>query len=440
MACAVFAVAGCAEKPESASCVKIAPTIQTRVTGLHFDTGDRIGLTITKASGTFVENRMMTYDGAAFTSDGLLWYNELNEESTLTAYHPYSDQGAPATFGVAEDQTSGTASSDLLVAAKSGVTPGSAPVGMLFRHVMSQLSVLIDNTTDAEVSEVTLSGLVPEAEVDFAAVSATAKTGAVAADIRAFEVSPGATFRAIVVPQTASLTVTVTASDGKNRSKTIPSAQLVSGMRYDLSVEVTDIDISVSLSGDIDDWQEGGSLDGGPSDDDEPVGEGTLTYQGETYRTSAIGGKVWMVDNLRYVPEEAVMESGLWYPLGGVSAVATQGMLYNYDTATQNAVSRSGYVQGICPEGWHLPDKAEFASLIESEERAVDFFCIGGYRIVNGSEDKYGFPNRGYLLGAELTEGKCDCVLYTSLTDGQPTVVDLSPEYGVTVRCVQDAK
>lgn len=59
--------------------MKIAPTIQTRVTGLHFDTGDRIGLSIAKGSETYVQNVLMTYDGTAFTAADLLWYNDSNE-------------------------------------------------------------------------------------------------------------------------------------------------------------------------------------------------------------------------------------------------------------------------------------------------------------------------------------------------------------------------
>lgn len=47
----------------------------------------------------------MTYDGSAFTASGLLWYNDLNETSTLTAYFPYSASGVPDEFSVARDQS-----------------------------------------------------------------------------------------------------------------------------------------------------------------------------------------------------------------------------------------------------------------------------------------------------------------------------------------------
>ena len=151
---------GCADRQTAVPGIKITPTIKTRVSGLHFDTGDCIGLTITKGSETYVQNHPMTYDGAAFTGSGLLWYNDLNEKSTLTAYYPYSASGAPSEFSVSKDQTGGCASSDLLGAVKTGVTPASTPVGMLFYHLMSQLSIVVTNNSDAAVSGVSVDGFV----------------------------------------------------------------------------------------------------------------------------------------------------------------------------------------------------------------------------------------------------------------------------------------
>ena len=68
--------------------LRIAPEIGTRVTGLHFDRDDRIGLTVVKGSETYLDNRELTYDGAAFTAPGVIWYDNINETSTLTAYYP----------------------------------------------------------------------------------------------------------------------------------------------------------------------------------------------------------------------------------------------------------------------------------------------------------------------------------------------------------------
>jgi len=140
-AVALTGAAACAEEDASLPLVKIVPMIETRVTGLHFDSGDRIGLTIVRETGTYVDNRAMTYDGTAFKADGLLWYNDMNEKSTLTAYYPYAEEGAPTLFTVATDQRAGCTSSDLLAAVRKEVTPAAAPVSMRFRHLMEQLNI-----------------------------------------------------------------------------------------------------------------------------------------------------------------------------------------------------------------------------------------------------------------------------------------------------------
>lgn len=63
---------------------------------------------------------------------------------------------------------------------------------MLFYHVMSQLTIVLTNNSDAPVTGVTVGGLVPTAVVDFTVPSAAAKSGAAAADVEAFEVTADA--------------------------------------------------------------------------------------------------------------------------------------------------------------------------------------------------------------------------------------------------------
>ena len=183
-AAGLAAASGCADKRDAVPGIRITPSIKTRVTGLHFDTGDCIGLTVTKNGSDYVRNHQMTYDGSAFTASGLLWYNDLNETSTLTAYFPYSASGVPDEFSVARDQSAGCASSDLLGAVAKNVTPTGAPVGMLFYHLMSQLTIVITNNSDAAVSGVAVGGFVPTASVDLSVPTASAKAGVAAAEIR----------------------------------------------------------------------------------------------------------------------------------------------------------------------------------------------------------------------------------------------------------------
>ncbi len=439
MALAVLIAAGCAESEKGTLCVKIAPAIRTRVTGLHFDTGDRIGLTISKGSAPYAENVPMTYDGTAFTASGLSWYNDLNEKSVLTAYYPYAEGGRPDEFTVSSDQTQGNGPSDLLAAVKTDVTPVSAPVGMVFYHVMSQLTIVVSNSSSAAVTGVSVGGLVPTAEIDYSAPKAAAKSGVAAAEVKTCEVKPGATYRAILVPQQAALTVTVTTDDGRSHSKTLSSAQLESGRRYDMSVLVTNEEIQISLSGDIGDWEDGGSLDGSGGGDDGDDSQ-TLSYGGVTYRTRTVGETVWMAENLRYVPDEALLTKGIWYPDGNEDAeyVREHGMLYSFNVALGGAQVVSGApVRGICPEGWHVPYIDELQTLAAGPD--CGFTLAGMWNSV--SKNYVSSAKSGYLMSATTDDGGSSySALLFYASGGNPSPSSLPAGNGVSLRCVKDAK
>ena len=439
MALAVLIAAGCAESEKGTLCVKIAPAIRTRVTGLHFDTGDRIGLTISKGSAPYAENVPMTYDGTAFTASGLSWYNDLNEKSVLTAYYPYAEGGRPDEFTVSSDQTQGNGPSDLLAAVKTDVTPVSAPVGMIFYHVMSQLTIVVSNSSSAVVTGVSVGGLVPTAEIDYSMPKAAAKSGVAAAEVKACEVKPGATYRAILVPQQAALTVTVTTDDGRSHTKTLSSAQLESGRRYDMSVLVTNEEIQISLSGDIGDWEDGGSLDGSGGGDDGDDSQ-TLSYGGVTYRTTTVGETVWMAENLRYVPDEALLTKGIWYPDGNEDAeyVREHGMLYSFTVALGGAQVVSGApVRGICPEGWHVPYIDELQTLAVGPD--CGFTLAGMWNSV--SKNYVSSAKSGYLMSAATDDGGSSySALLFYASGGNPSPSSLPAGNGVSLRCVKDAK
>lgn len=454
MALAVLIAAGCAESEKGTLCVKIAPAIRTRVTGLHFDTGDRIGLTISKGSAPYAENVPMTYDGTAFTASGLSWYNDLNEKSVLTAYYPYAEGGRPDEFTVSSDQTQGNGPSDLLAAVKTDVTPVSAPVGMIFYHVMSQLTIVVSNSSSAVVTGVSVGGLVPTAEIDYSMPKAAAKSGVAAAEVKACEVKPGATYRAILVPQQAALTVTVTTDDGRSHTKTLSSAQLESGKRYDMSVVVTNIDIDVELSGEVVDWGDGGSLDGsgegggGDGGGGEGGGEGgdpgTLSYGGVDYPTATIGGRVWMTRNLRYLPDGAQIGTGIWYPCRGTAGsndaeyVAERGLLYSFTTALGGATAASGTpVQGICPPGWHVPTGAEIEQMLASPEYDASLLRSAG--MWNSETGRYLTETKGYLMSCTPQDGGSGYQALSYSSGG--IVAGLAPfpaGNGVSLRCVKD--
>ena len=95
----LLALTGCGtstpDVPVGPGPVRILPMV-TRVTGTNFDPEDRIGLTITTATGTYAENRELRYDGSSFSSSDLLWYNDLTqpcELCDLTLAYPSTHKG-----------------------------------------------------------------------------------------------------------------------------------------------------------------------------------------------------------------------------------------------------------------------------------------------------------------------------------------------------------
>ena len=417
--------------------------MQTRVSGLYFESGDRIGLTIQKGAETYVRNHPMTYDGSVFVDENLLWYDDAQQTATLTACYPYSPEGLPEEFALLQDQRAGYGEADLLGAVAREVAPSEAPVAMLFRHLMAQLSVIIDNTTAATVEEVAIDGFAAVADVDLTVPTAVAKSGALPVRIQAFEVEPGSSYRAILVPQQGDLTVTVVTSDGRTASRSVADALLESGKRYDLSVQVVDNGIELSLAGEIVDWEEGGSLGGSgkpdlPDEPENPDEEAPdLVYEGVVYPTLRIGGQLWMAGNLRCQPATLTQEVDYWYPLSGFGVSSGCGLLYTCTAALGGETADTTPVQGICPDGWHIPDTEELAALAADPERPDDFLKCDGFRIVTASSQRYGDSETGYLMGCELTgTGKCRCLCYQ--TGADPVETEVSVNYGITVRCVQD--
>lgn len=435
---------GCSKAEPENDRVTIVPILETRVTALDFERGDRIGLSIVRAAGIYADNEPMTYDGIAF-SDGPAWYTERQEPSTLTAYHPYSDAGVPSEFSVAADQRAGCASSDLLGATSAGVLPGAGPVKMVFNHLLSQLTVVVNNRSGKAVSGVVLSGFRPTAQVDFESLEVSAVPSAGAGEVRAFEEEAGVSYRAILVPQCADLTVTVVMADGSAYGRTVASATLESRKSYVVTIDVGFDALGVVLSGEIRDWIDGGAIDatvgggsnagGGSGNTGKPGGDdgSFLDYGGGRYRTATLGGKVWMAENLRYMPQHAVLGSGVWYPKEGAAAVAEKGLLYDRATALgSDAYAAGASVQGICPQGWHLPDREELEALAGTDCGA-DFFVDSGCWIVGATAaPKYG--SYSYLMSTTLSDGS----MMECLKTGGSSILSMPVAYGVSVRCVKD--
>ena len=70
---------------------------------------------------------------------------------------------------------------------------------------------------------------------------------------------------------------------------------------------------------------------------------------GNSYRTLAVDGSIWMAENLKYI----VPGNDAYYFDNDLDNVPSYGVLYDWKTAVR-----------ACPDGWHLPSGAEFQALV----------------------------------------------------------------------------
>jgi uncharacterized protein (TIGR02145 family) len=108
------------------------------------------------------------------------------------------------------------------------------------------------------------------------------------------------------------------------------------------------------------------------------TGTFTDTRDNKTYKTVKIGNQWWMAENLAYLPVVSPASEGsettifyYVYDYNGTDVnaakatgnYASYGVLYNWSTAMNGAMSSStnpSGVQGACPKGWHLPSDGEW--------------------------------------------------------------------------------
>jgi len=158
----------------------------------------------------------------------------------------------------------------------------------------------------------------------------------------------------------------------------------------------------------------------------------TITdVDGNVYQTVAIEDQIWMAENLkttRYADGTAIplkeSASGwdsigftdrayCWYE-NDASNGETYGALYTWIAATDSTTSSNAIpsdVQGVCPDGWHLPSDGEWSILID---------YLGGESVAGGKLKETGMTHwLNYNEGATNESGFTALPGGTRLNDGR---------------------
>lgn len=396
LAAGAIILAGCnknntVKPPVSDLAVRISPVI-TKVTDTNFENGDKVGVSIITSEQQYAVNQMLPFDGEVFTGE-LKWYSEANTASTVSAYYPYSAEGVPTSFKVAADQRNGLSTSDFIAGVKQGVTPTSSAIVLPFKHLLTKLVLEFDNQSGSEITGVEIRGSKTTATIDIAGMKATAAESAGVEAIKPFAVKAGTTYSAIVVPQKVAFELALTVANGKTLTENLVSTDLVGGGQYKVTVKILPNDVKVSISGDIENWDDMGKIDiDTPAFIEYEEHEGYIIYKNEKYTTKSFSdGSTWMTQSMRYIPEGYAVSTDpadnnahIWMPYSVVDGAAVpskdlveaNGYLYDFATilggeiTKENAATYEG-AQGICPKGWHVPTRAEYLSLCGSSPKTV---------------------------------------------------------------------
>ena len=204
----------------------------------------------------------------------------------------------------------------------------------------------------------------------------------------------------------------------------------------------------------------------------------TLTdnRDGLVYKTVTIGGQIWMAENLNYADnyETPSLKGNSWCYNNSPEYCDKYGRLYSWAAAIDsvklaNGVANpldcgyheecglTGTVQGICPEGWHLPNDDEWNVLFTtvggslkagrylksqtgwySNGNGTDIYSFSA--LPAGNRELFGFDEDG--VGTSFwssTEYNNDYAYSMRLIYSE--MASLSPSdkyYGFSIRCLRD--
>ena len=110
---------------------------------------------------------------------------------------------------------------------------------------------------------------------------------------------------------------------------------------------------------------------------------------GNVYKTVKLGNQVWMAENLRTtryadgtpIPlgtEVSYDVAYRYYPNNNRANVSKYGYLYNWPAVMNGSLSSSANpseVQGVCPDGWHVPSDAEWTELTNYVKSQSQYVC-----------------------------------------------------------------
>ena len=166
--------------------------------------------------------------------------------------------------------------------------------------------------------------------------------------------------------------------------------------------------------------------------------------ENHTYNVVQIGSQCWTKENMRSKTYAGGDTLGYMhevsdyphydYPNGIAANSDTYGLLYNWYAAMHNVnasdAEPSG-VQGICPDGWHVPSAAEFTTLTNYVSSKESFLCGGdATKIAKALSGNTGWLDKSTLEAIAAQAGMegelSECMVSYDLTTNNATGFSMS--------------
>jgi len=177
---------------------------------------------------------------------------------------------------------------------------------------------------------------------------------------------------------------------------------------------------------------------------------------GQYYNTVDLGGLCWMAENLNY--GTMINASGNQTDNGIVEKYCytnneslcdnTYGALYQWREMMQYSTTEG--VQGVCPDGWHLPTETEWNALVNyiggSANAGFELSEVGGSgfeALMAGQTNLFAYPfidvgQRAYFWTSTQANSSYARNLYLIFNDYQSYSSQQDKYYGHSARCVND--
>lgn len=161
-------------------------------------------------------------------------------------------------------------------------------------------------------------------------------------------------------------------------------------------------------------------------------GEMTDSRDGQVYKTVVIGNQTWMAENLNYATEKSFCHDGL------EENCKTHDRYYEWEDALS-----------ACPDGWHLPSKDEYDTLLATTKGNLrsnswvngdDVFGFSLMMVLEGEHSIGGYQYQISSIDLWTSSKNGRYVWFMRATDSEVGLDDHGGDPGPNVRCIKDSK